>query len=132
MSLFNFSSCSSSSLRQVKLELIRQAESFEQVKEILEEQVGEAGSSSADPSWASEVYRDQNTASPNGTKKTKANVPSVLDPAVVVGDHVLLCYETLSSTKVVSDGQWTLATRLSFNPVTVSPAANTRVNVLSR
>lgn len=35
---------------QVKLELIRQAESFEQVKEILEEQVGEAGSSSADPS----------------------------------------------------------------------------------
>lgn len=56
----------------------------------------------------------------------------MLDPAVVVGDHVLLCYETLSSTKVVSDGQWTLATRLSFNPVTVSPAANTRVNVLSR
>lgn len=37
-------------LVQVKLELIRQAESFEQVKEILEERVGEAGSSSADPS----------------------------------------------------------------------------------
>lgn len=35
---------------QVKLELIRQAESFEQVKEILEEQAGEAGSSFADPS----------------------------------------------------------------------------------
>ncbi|XP_056870613.1 rab GTPase-binding effector protein 2 isoform X1 [Takifugu flavidus] len=33
---------------QVRLELIRQAESFEQVKEILEERVGEAGSSSAD------------------------------------------------------------------------------------
>lgn len=55
--------------RQVKLELIRQAESFELVKEILEEQVGEASSSSADPSWASEVYQDQNTSSPNGTKK---------------------------------------------------------------
>ncbi|XP_011602081.2 rab GTPase-binding effector protein 2 isoform X2 [Takifugu rubripes] len=33
---------------QVRLELIRQAETFEQVKEILEERVGEAGSSSAD------------------------------------------------------------------------------------
>lgn len=35
---------------QVKLEQIRQAESLEQVKEILEEQVGGAGSSCADPS----------------------------------------------------------------------------------
>lgn len=91
--------------RQVKLELIRQAESFEQVKEILEEHVGEAGSSSADPSWASEVNQDQNTASPKWDQKKKANLPSVLDPVVVVSDHVLLCYETLSSTKVISDGQ---------------------------
>lgn len=45
-----FSLNCSSSPGQVKLELIRQAESFEQVKEILEEQVGEADSSSADPS----------------------------------------------------------------------------------
>lgn len=44
---------------QVKLELIRQAESFEQVKDILEERVGEAGSSSADHVWASEVRRNQ-------------------------------------------------------------------------
>lgn len=37
---------------QVKLELIRQAESLEQVKEILEEGVSEAGSPPADASWA--------------------------------------------------------------------------------
>lgn len=35
---------------QVKLELIRQAESLEQVKEILEEGASEAGSSPADAS----------------------------------------------------------------------------------
>lgn len=65
---------------QVKLELIRQAESFEQVKEILEEQVGEAGSSSADPSWASEVHQNQMQHLQMGPKT--APLPSVLDPVV--------------------------------------------------
>lgn len=69
---------------QVKLELIRQAESFEQVKEILEEQVGEAGSPSADSSWASQVHHNQIAHLHMGPKK--ANFPSVLDP---VGSQML-------------------------------------------
>lgn len=39
---------------QVKLELIRQAETLEQVKEILGESVGEAGAQPAEVSWTLE------------------------------------------------------------------------------
>lgn len=41
---------------QVKLELVRQAESLEQVREILEEGVSEAGAPPADASWVSESH----------------------------------------------------------------------------
>lgn len=40
-------------ISQVKLELIRQAESLDQVREILGEGVSEAGSPPADASWVS-------------------------------------------------------------------------------
>lgn len=59
-----------SSLLQVKLEVIRQAETLEQVKEILEDGVSEASSSPADASWVIESHTGtkENRPRENGNK----------------------------------------------------------------
>lgn len=81
---------------QVKLELIRQAESLEQVKEILEEGVSEIGSSPANTSWvhtATKEHRPREnlTSGTNKGQLTIATGNTIVTNGIITAGAISTC-----------------------------------------